>query len=57
MERQRRRYKAAGLVQLNVWVPACDKVEVLTAAAKRRHAYLAETGALERWALERETEV
>lgn len=36
VERQRSEYRAAGLVQINVWVPAENKAELLEDCARLR---------------------
>jgi hypothetical protein len=40
---QRRRYKEAGLVQINVWVPADDKTRVLSNCYRLRKTFLRNT--------------
>ena len=44
IERQRRRYKAAGLVQINVWIPAENRNELLEDCARLRWAHLKHVG-------------
>jgi len=40
LQRQRRRYKEAGLVQINIWVPEGRRDTILTAARLVRNGHL-----------------
>ena len=44
IQRQRRHYKEAGLVQINVWVPSENKAELLEDCARLRAAHLRHVG-------------
>jgi hypothetical protein len=44
VERQRERYKKAGLVQVNAWVPADKAQEIREDCARLRHEYLRQMG-------------
>ena len=44
IQRQRRRYKEAGLVQINVWIPPENKTELLEDCARLRAAHLRHVG-------------
>lgn len=43
-QRQRRRYKDAGLVQINVWIPPENKAELLEDCARLRGVHLRRVG-------------
>jgi hypothetical protein len=43
-QRQRRRYKEAGLVQINVWIPPENKAELLEDCARLRWGHLRQVG-------------
>ncbi len=40
---QRRRYKEAGLIQINVWIPAGNKTDLLTRCYQLRKEFLRNT--------------
>ncbi len=44
IQRQRRLYKKAGLVQINVWIPPENKAELLEDCARLRAAHLKHVG-------------
>lgn len=48
IQRQRRRYKEAGLVQINVWIPPENKAELLEDCAVLRYAHLKHVGFYDR---------
>jgi hypothetical protein len=48
MERQRDRFKEFGLVQINAWVPADKRNEILEDCARLRWQHLKHNGYLER---------
>ncbi len=43
-QRQRRRYKEAGLIQINVWIPPENREELLQDCARLRGAHLRHVG-------------
>lgn len=52
VDRQRQRYKEAGLVQVNFWVPAESKSAILAAGRKVRNKHLSEKGWIRKWMAE-----